>query len=244
MRGGPRFLVAARIVLPAAVLLAALPGSAAARTSVTSIVDDRFDGAVLTIEGGPGENDIEITDDGYRFTVTGRQPLTAKTGCTQIWPSIVRCDGALYRDRLYARMGRGDDSLRVVSRFSSCRIRGDGGDDLMKIRSCRGTMRGGPGSDRLIGSGKADEIFGGRGRDVLIGRDGADMLDGGPGYDVMLGDGGRDLIFAADGRADAPVSCGSGNDYRVRIDAADPRPAADCERFSVGSGTKSNPPSR
>ena len=94
---------------------------------------------------------------------------------------------------------------------------------------------GGPGNDRLVGTGGQDRLTGRGGNDTLIGRGGRDLLAGdrgndvlrgGGGVDVLLGGGGRDRIDSRDRAADQ-VSCGNGQDV-VYADAKD-AVAGDCE---------------
>ncbi|MFL5909667.1 MAG: lytic murein transglycosylase [Gaiellaceae bacterium] len=69
---------------------------------------------------------------------------------------------------------------------------------------------GGPGNDRLTGSGWFNTISGGGGDDVLSGGTGNDTLLGGPGGDTLNGDSGDDVL---DGGAGADrLGGGSGSD--------------------------------
>lgn len=76
-------------------------------------------------------------------------------------------------------------------------VNAGGGDDsvvLSGLVRVGVTLRGGPGSDRLVGGANADKLIGGPGDDTLVGRAGDDSLYGGPGSDHLLGGSGRDLL--------------------------------------------------
>jgi hypothetical protein len=62
-----------------------------------------------------------------------------------------------------------------------------------------GTLRGGPGSDRLLGDDGRDTLKGGTGRDHLDGRAGPDRLYGGDGRDTLYGRDGNDLLRGGPG---------------------------------------------
>jgi hypothetical protein len=87
---------------------------------------------------------------------------------------------------------------------------------------------GGPGDDRVAGSGT---LNGGPGSDEI---NGSGRLDGGPGSDEMNGSSKRDVILARDGSLDL-ISCKAGTDTAI-LDALDAagwwiyRPLRDCEQ--------------
>lgn len=72
-------------------------------------------------------------------------------------------------------------------------------------------LRGGAGSDRLIGSQLPDRIWGEDGSDVLLGQAGNDWLNGGLGQDTVAGENGDDHIEATDSVRDV-VDGGLGDD--------------------------------
>ena len=91
------------------------------------------------------------------------------------------------------RGGAGDDRLRNA--------KGDPWfEDYRYTCTPRSDARGGPGSDRLVGSGGKDRLDGGGGRDHIGGGGGNDRLRGGGGNDVMHADGGRDDVRGDAGR--------------------------------------------
>lgn len=55
-------------------------------------------------------------------------------------------------------------------------------------------IKGGAGSDRLIGTSNDDLLFGGKGNDTIKGGDGNDIIDGGAGWDNLYGGAGNDVF--------------------------------------------------
>jgi Ca2+-binding RTX toxin-like protein len=123
------------------------------------------------------------------------------------------------------------------------RIYGFEGDDgLYPQRGDR--AYGGPGNDRMVGSGlllggKGDDridgqahdvapssLGGGDGNDFITGSEGRNNIDGGSGSDRISARGGNDQIKARDGERDV-VRCGPGRDI-VSADRRD-RVGSDCE---------------
>jgi Ca2+-binding RTX toxin-like protein len=85
------------------------------------------------------------------------------------------------------------------------------------------TLDGGPGADRLIGSGHTDSITGGDGDDELSGHSGNDVIDGGLANDRIEGGWGHDVLRGGDGDdevsdlygGDDELYGGEGNDRLV-----------------------------
>src|SRR5690242_1796375 len=77
------------------------------------------------------------------------------------------------------------------SRFSTIRVDGNAGDDVVRVDESFGTFAavtpttidGGAGDDTLIGGIGAVRLVGGAGNDLLLGGDGIDELFGGDGND-------------------------------------------------------------
>jgi hemolysin type calcium-binding protein len=78
---------------------------------------------------------------------------------------------------------------------------GGGGDSVTVAREVPipVTLRGGPGTDKLIGGGGGDKLVGGTGDDLLVGRAGSDSLFGGPGDDRLIGGSGNDMLHGDSG---------------------------------------------
>ena len=133
---------------------------------------------------------------------------------------------------------------RIGDRIGPTRIEALGGDDIVQ-----GGERadGGPGNDRMFGTGlqlggpgddrmdvgahgtERGRIAGQDGDDFITGSDGPDSLSGGAGRDRISGRGGNDTIRVRDGERDV-VRCGDGHDTVLadRIDTI----GRDCERTS------------
>ena len=146
---------------------------------------------------------------------------------------------------------------RISESNGHTRIEALGGDDIVQ-----GGERadGGPGNDRMLGTGlqlggpgddrldvgargiKGGRIAGQDGDDFITGSDGPDSLDGGAGRDRISGRGGNDTIRVRDGERDV-VRCGDGHDTVLadRIDTI----GRDCERTSrtASAATASRPSS-
>src|SRR5665811_2227526 len=93
------------------------------------------------------------------------------------------------------------------------------------------TLRGGSGSQVLLGTGGNDVLRGGGGNDILCGFGGDDRLIGGSGNDVLVGGDGADDLRGNSGNdtlitdpADTRIRGGSGNDEIITIE-----PLTDCD---------------
>jgi Ca2+-binding RTX toxin-like protein len=103
----------------------------------------------ITLSRGPA-GEIQIADSGARLRVGA--------GCVALGPRSVSC-------------------APTSPYFSIFVLAGDGGDVVAS--SVAAKINGGPGDDRLSGSGLADVLYGGEGRDVLRGQGGDDLLQDG-----------------------------------------------------------------
>ncbi len=101
--------------------------------------------------------------------------------------------------------GEKDDSLFVGENITApVTANGNGGNDLISVKSAKATLSGGSGSDILRGGSEGDEIKGG---------DGDDEIYGNAGDDTLLGDSGNDRI---DGGTDKDtIRAGSGSDVLI-----------------------------
>ena len=187
-RGGRRRR--SRAALGSLLLVAglALAPAAEARLKVT------FSKRILTVKGGAKSERISVfcSAEG-KVRMNGRNPNGGPIACSR----VVEVD---------VLAGDGDDRIDmrgVGARFGEARFRGFGtGTGVAAI--------GGPGADRLIGSGRAFNLFlagpgndrgsGGRRRDILSGGAGADQFKGHGGRDTLLGKGGPDSLNGGDGR--------------------------------------------
>jgi hypothetical protein len=114
--------------------------------------------------------------------------------------TIMAAPGAVIREGVFSKGGRGDDRL-IAPKIGFSILEGGAGDDVLTGGKEDDTLRGDAGKDRVAGAGGSDEIEGGRGKD---------LLSGGRG---------RDSIKAQDSKRDR-VKCGPGRD-RVKADRRD-----------------------
>jgi Ca2+-binding RTX toxin-like protein len=106
-------------------------------------------------------------------------------------------------------------------------INGAGGADVIRGLAGRDDVDGGTGPRNLVVGGRGDDnVSGGGNRDRLLGGRGNDDLDE---LDRLIGGVGIDTIRAADGKRDAAITCGPGNNRResAERDRIDP-PARSC----------------
>ena len=138
--------------------------------------DDR-----LTIEWGGVRTDIAVNN--YRFDTSAQADRSLGFFDN---PRRVDFDGF---EHITARLGRGDDVVRL----------GDWeGRDVVSLNLGNDYAEMGAGDDRAKGGGGRDTIDGGPGIDVLEGGRGADILIGGDGDDVMVGYQGADRFVYRD----------------------------------------------
>ena len=212
--------------------------------------DDRLQGASNddVLNGGPGD-DVFLTN----HLETGNDVKNGGDGNDHIIG---------YRDPgndVYSG-GAGVDLLdfRGTSAGVTVRLDGAANDGPAGEADNAGTdienLKGGSGSDTLVGASSRNLIEGFAGNDTLRGGSpppsrlgtgtkivvGDDTLDSGTGSDVIDGEGGDDRLLARDAVDDqeaASMRCGSGND-RLDTDLADdntrPLPA-DCESIDQGA---------
>ena len=126
------------------------------------------DNGVLTITGGDGDDQVDVSiDDNGMISVTG------SLGTEVFDPADV--------DSVFIDMGAGDDTVSL-------------GNDVV----INAIINGGDGNDCIHGGGGDDTIRGGDGNDWISGRDGNDILVGGEGKDKLRGNAGRDILLGGD----------------------------------------------
>ena len=170
---------AARPLLLAVLIAAALPATAAAGTvtarDVSSGGPDPFQEHEIAWTAAAGEaNQLTVIREGGHVTLTDAgAPLTAGTGCEQVAGGSARCAVPTTRTAvLLAAAGDGDDAITATG--------------------VGARIDAGPGDDRVRAGGK---LFGGDGADALTGGDFNDELHGGAGADALEGAGGRDQLY-------------------------------------------------
>jgi Ca2+-binding RTX toxin-like protein len=178
-------------------------------------------GRVATLIGTPGDDQIVGTP--------GRDIIAGGMGNDEIWAKDGRdlvC-GGVGADDLHAgkgaddrlRGGDGDDRIHSAAADDlGDRLRGGKGDDVLlsnaRIRGATTSrlLIGGPGNDRLIALGYAEDhtMLGGPGDDVLA------MNSRDPGVTSMDGGEGRDILRGGRGNATFFYLTGDGDDVHIR----------------------------
>lgn len=201
-------------LLVAVAALGLLPSSALAGTVDVS-------GGTLVFAGGDEANRAAVYEHAAagpgRVLVSDESPVPVAiseagraAGCTHL-----------------AREDDGPSTQDVVCpRPAAVRVDGGAGSDLLAAPSgIPNRLDGGPGDDRLTGSGGADELHGG---------DGRDELDGAGGDDRLHGEGGDDLLHNHDG--DDVMHGGDGDDVLAPSRAVHSNLADGADQLSGGAG--------
>ncbi len=179
-----------KTILIVLTLLVALPAAAGlARAEIGPVT--------LLISGGPADSTLHIslTPDGREYLIVSTEPLEVGGSIcehpSEDLPNELLCKATAIAG-FEVNAGAGSDT--VV--FSS--------DVPVPV-----TVRGGPGSDRLVGGNASDKLIGGaygdfidgrRGDDWLLGGSGPDKLVGGPGNDQLRGGPSQDTLVGGPGR--------------------------------------------
>ena len=160
----------------------------------------RIEDGTLLIEGGPGDDRVEIEPDGDRVEVElNHETFEARLDAVQ----EVRVDlgaGDGRADRVSVAGSRDDDQTSVLAFGGSVAVLGpvfvaiDGAEPGDRL-----TVGGGAGDDILSASTAAMRM-------TLDGGDGSDVLLGGPGDDLLIG--GDDFDDVKGGRGDDVASLG------------------------------------
>jgi Ca2+-binding RTX toxin-like protein len=234
-------------------VMVAVPAGAGA---VTAEVSDN----TVTLTGGPEANGVAIEERSYfqtrPITVTDGAGVTAGAGCDQASATEADC-GDENTSKLVANLGDGNDAFKKSSYYDlvylkAVTVNGEGGNDDLSasIELTVGfTLNGGPGDDKLTGTGVGDILNGGDGNDEIGGGGGADAIEGGAGDDnlygdtgddVITGDAGDDMIDGADGSD--TIQGGPGQDSilgdgDIRDTGNDKIDAVDGERDTVQCGS-------
>jgi Ca2+-binding RTX toxin-like protein len=171
--------------------------------------DDRlkfFTGAMNgTVDGGDGVDALEVPKCmAVKYRLGETFDCTTANHLGQPVQHRVRVTGWEGRAGVFAHssaivVGTERDD-EIVVRAPAMRVSSLGGDDEVTVsvlasRRARAVLKGGDGSDKLIGALSSDVLFGGRGRDLLIGSRGDDRIVGGPGNDTARGGRGKDRCF-------------------------------------------------
>jgi len=195
--------------------------------------DDTIWGDPLTdtLEGGPGNNDIETetnlecvsvdtTDRDpplpnsifFEFIGTETARVTVSGDSFNFPQQLVECFEAATGDA--ADLIEIDPSVTILTDISS-----GGGNDTIIGGPQPDYLDGGDGDDSIVGAGGDDSLLGGAGSDSLDSGAGNDSLDGGPGDDSVTGGDGDDTL--ADGMGDDTLDGGTGGDVYVMTPGSD-----------------------
>lgn len=146
-------------------------------------------GSSLVVQGGPGADEMRISDGPGGWTVSDSVPIYAGGGCVNppANTSFVTCTGNA--TVVTVTGGEGSDDIVVdpsVPASAHVRINGNAGSD---------TLVGGAGDDVL----EAGENYNSpdSGNDTLEGNGGSDVLYADPGADMLKGGAGNDLLVNA-----------------------------------------------
>ena len=185
----------AAVSLVALLVVALLPGSAAAVVRVSSIPNE---GIKIEAVGSAGVDRLKVLPD-----VSGGNPvikvLELNDATMQVGPGCgitggvsvnsVRCDKPVVAI-VTATLGLGNDNLELTNGVGDCFCDGGDGNDR---------LTGAEGQDLLAGGGNADTLNGGEAGDTVRGEDGGDTISGGPGNDVVEGGAGNDSVNGSTG---------------------------------------------
>jgi Ca2+-binding RTX toxin-like protein len=166
--------------------------------------------------GGPGDDQLVTTDPCQAHTFRGG-PGTDIAGFARTTqgrsPEL---------PGIHAQLG--GVAYKLAARYSGNAC---GGGAQTSVYADNEILEGTRNSDELVGSDGEDTIWGRQGDDTisglrrddrLEGMEGDDTIAGGAGVDILLGGGGGDRLHARDGRRDARVDCGPGNDFPAQAD--------------------------
>ncbi len=208
-------LRAAMLALAAGALSAPAAGVARADGATTFGLDQASGGGaraaatanVLTLNSPDVNNRITaFTAPNGRLTLSSPEgfnnPPPAPSGqCVQDSPTQVSCNPG-FITVILGDLGGGDDSFD--------------GSGLIDIHigdfagGVRRPLSGGPGNDRIIGSGGPDVLDGAAGVDALIGAGGEDVLTGAAGRDRLTGGAAPDVLYG--GRGGDKLNAGAAKD--------------------------------
>ena len=243
------------LIVPAVLLVLALPGSAAAGELTGTNGFYTYNDAASN-----QTNNLVVTRSGDALVLTDGAGITENSAeCSQTVSTVATCTFAAGAEpRIAAHLAGGDDKADASGAGQTAStFEGGAGKDELTGSPRSATLRGGPDADSLTGGGGYDviqggegddDIFGLAGGDNLYGDEGADELHGGDDGDSLDGGAGPDLLS---GGADAPFDpCGDTLDYddatsplRISLDGAanddageGDTIAGDVESVEAGSG--------
>lgn len=207
------------------------------------VPDDRFgDYSVIHLAGDSAGSAATVRQIGERtWRVHDRSPVEGTGLCSKALDArTVVCKTPTPPD-LSIVMGSGRDSVSVVgSGVWEVHVDLGPGNDEIDLGELKRPLFvfvwGGPGDDRLAGSGIVDYLFGRQGDDEIRGRGDEDEIHGNEGRDRLYGGGQKDQIDSGLDRVQDQIKCGRGWD-RARFGPGDVFPWDDCEKRTPDAGS-------
>ena len=180
--------------------------------------DDRARGDGFGADGGLGDDTLTALTGSQLTGGPGRDRLVGSPESD----AFTDADGRVPARDEY-RGGGGFDSIDYRGRRKPVRIDLPGGRAGEDVVESVVSATGGRGADRLIGTGRQNNLSGGAGDDVIEARGGDDFIHPGVGADLVHAGAGRDRITMPDflpGGTGDRIDCGSGRD---NVDSAGTR---------------------
>ncbi|MEV0993604.1 hypothetical protein [Nonomuraea sp. NPDC050202] len=124
----------------------------------------RVVGGIVIIQGTTGNDSIDVVQSGNSVRISSVLHSVTSGGapCVQLG-AVVSCPATQLT--VQARMGSGDDVVRVSSTTIDTTLIGNAGTDRLSGGSDRDFLDGGPGNDFLSGNAGVDSAQGGDGFD-------------------------------------------------------------------------------
>jgi Ca2+-binding RTX toxin-like protein len=211
-----------------------IPGCDPAQTQCGTTGDDNLSATNGEVEGGPGNDTINLTVDGETNSLTvdgggGADKIILNVeDATNLVPVRVSSgDGA---DQIMVprhpgvltpviKTGGGNDVMKIVAISGSSarlalfqdeagryQVNAGGGNDRVTLGATDDVVDGATGDDKLNGAAGSDEVEGGEGNDDMDGGEGGDVLHGGDGANDFAGGPGTDTCLS-DTRRDRFAGC-------------------------------------
>ncbi len=202
-------------------------GSRASQRMVGDTSDGSENVVVRHVDGGAGNEKVEITFAQHTQTFTGVSKIViqdAGAGDDVLdfrgVKSPVDVHGGVGDDTIYLSDGagsvvHGDDGNDTIIASSDPSatgvvIYGDAGNDTLTAGKVAIEIHGGDGDDVITGSPQDDKLYGDGGDDTITAGEGNDYVEGGAGNDTIDGGAGNDFILG--GAGDDVINGGPGDD--------------------------------
>ncbi|MGE0507128.1 MAG: calcium-binding protein, partial [Solirubrobacterales bacterium] len=195
------------------------------------VLNRGLDGSSLVVQGGSGDDNLNLGRTVEGWTVSDSGPIYAGDGCANVSASAVVCGGEPTLALIVITGGDGNDKIAIepsIPNNAHVRANGNAGNDELIGGDGDDVLEAGEnynnpnnGNDRLEGNGGADVLYADPGADVLLGGPGNDLLvnavpvcqgntyDGGPGIDTVSYGRSSTGVDATLGGSGGPPGCGS-----------------------------------